>query len=308
LIVSVVIFLAYRHRHAEERDQTAAYQQEQGNKQRPTVCVHIPTLGGLACAPNATPADDSEYYAAYDLRAQQEMADWALLMALASMFGVGATVIGVAYVALTLHETRKMTGEAAKATAAADRAAKAASDSNVAFAAHSQRELRAYVNIARARIRYDGIKNRWESRIEFQNFGQTPASNVSIIGVLEVVEWPLDEARLKSIGEPKEDASRYALGPGAGRPKIDDELYNPNGLPLAYADVAAGCYSAVAKQALVAHGKAVYRDVFDEPRVTYYRYFVGGHEGLRDKQELEDGVHGSHDYRMVAHHDGNDAT
>jgi hypothetical protein len=91
----------------------------------------------------------------------------------------------------------------------------------------SERQLRAYINILSARIMYNPTAGgTWESRIEFRNFGKSPARDVQIFGVLELATWEINETFLKPINALDPHASHWVLGAGAGRTKID-EPYNP---------------------------------------------------------------------------------
>jgi hypothetical protein len=171
-----------------------------------------------------------------------------------------------------------------------------------------ERELRAYINIASARIIHSvGGAHPWVSRIEFRNYGKTPANDVRIFGVLELMEWPLDETKLKPINADDPDASRFTLGPTAGRTKIDpiwaesayEQMFGAD-----YDAMKSATYGAPCQQMLVAHGAIHYVDAFGQARVTNYRYFVGGREGLND-EVIENG---KTSYRMAAHSSGNDAT
>ncbi|GAM99087.1 hypothetical protein U91I_02727 [alpha proteobacterium U9-1i] len=179
-----------------------------------------------------------------------------------------------------------------------------------------RREVRAYVNIASARITYNVQTRLWESRIEFRNFGRTPAQRVRIFGVLELHTWPLSPAALKPINAEDPDASNFVLGPSSGRTKIDllsvqgyEALYGVD-----YQKLKTATYDAPADQMLVAHGQIHYIDAFQQPRVTSYRYYVGGKEGLHDEvrwdqftkdRALRDG---DVTFRMAAHSAGNEAT
>lgn len=174
---------------------------------------------------------------------------------------------------------------------------------------HHRRDVRAYINIESARICYDPGQKRWESRVIWRNFGKTPAKDVRIFGVLELAQWPIDEMKLKPINKEDPNASRFVLGPTASRMKID-EPYNAGIFDVDFTELRSGDWEVPVKACLVAHGKIFYWDVFaEEERVTDYRYYVGGNEGLRGelpptRNEPAPGP----TYRMVAHSKGNDAT
>ncbi len=171
------------------------------------------------------------------------------------------------------------------------------------------RELRAYINITSARITYNWAKKTWESRIEWRNYGKTPARKARIYGVLWLTTWPIEEANLKRITDEDKDASRFVLGPTAGRTKID-EPENAGMFDVDDTELREGTWTQPAKKALVAMGRIYYEDIFGQPHETAYRYYVGGNEGLRDRVGQDPRVAetpGDLTYRMVAHSSGNDA-
>lgn len=285
LVVATAIFLAYRHRHAEEREQATAYQQEASYQERPTVCIHAPLTGGIACSPNATPADNSERESAYDLRAQQEMADWALLMAIASIFGVAITGVGVVYVAFTLDETRKMTGEAAKATEAAnksvassERAAKAAEDSVEVTRDTAKRQLRAYLVVSPGGITDIHPERTMQPAFKVANVGQTPASRCSTNCTAIIV--PPDFAYtvpMPTVDEVIEEDS--VVGPTQGHictvadvPDTDSNIVN---------ELARG------EKNVLVYGCVTYRDVFGERHSARFLHLYKGGKFSADKAQIK---------------------
>lgn len=176
-----------------------------------------------------------------------------------------------------------------------------------------ERELRAYVNIDDVRIYFDPGHKRWESRVTFRNYGNTPAHDVRIFGVLELTEWPIIESALKQINKDDPDASRFVLGPDACRTKTD-EPYKATPLDFGIESIRHATWEKPVSKALVAHGKIFYFDVFGaEERVTEYRYYTGGNE--RPTNEVVSPVFPGQTtgpwtftYRMVAHSKGNQAT
>ncbi len=72
-------------------------------------CLSESTPNAIAeCVQKETKIAEKERREAYDLSAQQEMSYWALGMLLASVIALILTVVGVAYVRLTLLETRRI--------------------------------------------------------------------------------------------------------------------------------------------------------------------------------------------------------
>jgi hypothetical protein len=174
-----------------------------------------------------------------------------------------------------------------------------------------RRELRAYVAIESARITYNSATKAWESRIAWRNCGKTPALEARIYGVLWLTTWPIQEGNLKTITDDDPDASRFVLGPGVGRTKID-EPENAGFLEVEPEALREGNWTNPAAKVLVALGRIFYKDIYGRAHETSYRYYVGGKEGLRDPISPADDTRivlsaGMRSYRMVAHSRGNGA-
>ncbi|MBF59539.1 MAG: hypothetical protein CME80_17760 [Halomonas sp.] len=108
LISSIVYFSAYQEDHSNERQSDAEYQAKIGNNS-PDACMPIVAESGifdwLTCLANAVSSDSSAKQSQYDLNAQQDMAEWTLLMTIITGFMALVTVAGVIFVWLTLRET-----------------------------------------------------------------------------------------------------------------------------------------------------------------------------------------------------------
>lgn len=140
-LIGLGLAIGYRYQHADNRDQAAEDSANAGPKKFIAECAPVPKPGAPPCVMYAEEPEGADEYAKQDLKAQQDMAEWAFAMFWASMAGVAITFVGVLYVAATLNETRN-------ATAAAQTAANAAHDANAGFQSASRRELRAYVSHA----------------------------------------------------------------------------------------------------------------------------------------------------------------
>jgi hypothetical protein len=256
---------------------------QQAQASRGQSCVPVPPL-------DSATQQTSSQYCQPEHGAEPFYSEWDFWVAVATLALVAATIALAAPAWRTVRDARE----------------------------HSERELRAYVSIESARITINELTKTWESRVAIRNAGKTPAKNLQVLGVLQVVKgWPI-EAKLKPIDErdTQANASRFSFGPGSGRTKIDKpELEGAYAL-MFEVDVAGmreGTWDNPARQTFVAHGKIYYDDVFGHQRVTEYRYYVGGIEGLNDEVSQEDSgrkvrVTGDRTYRMVAHSSGNDAT
>lgn len=98
-----------QHReHREQRDAAASHQQEDVREQVHAQCVGAPRSRSFSCTLDAPTTPNDEQYAIQDLRAQQEMSEWAFAMFVTAVVGACITLAGVIYVAMTLvaHHTQ----------------------------------------------------------------------------------------------------------------------------------------------------------------------------------------------------------
>jgi len=114
-------FALYQVAHRNQGNEVAAQTRDNPPEQFQTKCVwrgfsHFECITPHQGAQGADPASN------YDLRAQQDMAEWAYSLLWVSIVSTFVTACGVIYVALTLNETRKATEAAAKAADAAVKA------------------------------------------------------------------------------------------------------------------------------------------------------------------------------------------
>jgi hypothetical protein len=155
----------YRYEHEQAR--------EKASNVNPEKAITACTGGGeivadMSCVIEQNKAERDHQYADADLKTQQEMAEWALAMLM-------ATSIGVIYVGLTLEATRAAVREAKKATDAAMHAANITREIGEA-------QVRAYLTVAHAMIRFEDRTPRLFLTI--RNAGQSPARNIRIsIGI-----------------------------------------------------------------------------------------------------------------------------
>lgn len=97
--------IAYRLHHADQRDEIIAYYQ--GADEDPLKCMSSDVVTVLRCIQGWDDVRAERQHAAYELRVQQEMAEWAYA-------AVVVTALGIVFVALTLREARKTTEAAIK--------------------------------------------------------------------------------------------------------------------------------------------------------------------------------------------------
>ena len=164
--VGAIYLWTYKQEHADQRQAAAADQREQINEQRQSTCVDVAKRHSFPCVVDAPVSEPSEKYTQYDLQAQQDMAEWALLMALLSGLGVAVTITATIYVAKTLDETRRMVVEAERTTKAAEETIAVTRDM-------ARDQSRAYVHAAMAEVFWDD-DHPAKLSFEAQNTGQTP--------------------------------------------------------------------------------------------------------------------------------------
>lgn len=172
LIAATIVLFCYDQQHGDEREQASQYQASSIDREVQATCVRDARSRAYTCTANVPVADGHDPYAEHDLRAQQDMARWALAVVLVSIGTLALTGVGVLLLWWTLEATR----HAVEATAAAT---KAAQDANAGFAEASRRELRAYIAVKSAGVEpaYDQNKKivGWEFGLEWINTGVTPS-------------------------------------------------------------------------------------------------------------------------------------
>lgn len=116
----------YKLEHAEQRQKATTHKPEQAREQRQATCVDAAKKHSFPCVVDTEKSADEEKYTEYDLRAQQEMAEWAFGMMYVSGLAVLVTLAATVYVALTLAETRKLARDSKSSSDATALMAKAA--------------------------------------------------------------------------------------------------------------------------------------------------------------------------------------
>jgi hypothetical protein len=160
-ILALLAFLSgaylwrYQQEHTRQRQEASSNQNEQVYQQRQAACVDVTKRNSFPCTINVQTSEPSEKYTEYDLQAQQDMAEWAFVMFVASLLGVIVTGTATVYVALTLHEARRTTDVTRQI---------------------GMDQSRAYVQAETAKI-YWGVSTDFQPiiRVEVSNTGQTPA-------------------------------------------------------------------------------------------------------------------------------------
>jgi len=108
-------FSAYQQDHADERIESAQYEAN-ASKDSPSACRAIMDefsfVDWLTCLADNVTADGGEKQAEYDLKAQQDMAEWAFGMLIVTVWLAVITFMGVLFVWRTWVEAKKTTEQA----------------------------------------------------------------------------------------------------------------------------------------------------------------------------------------------------
>lgn len=178
-VLCFVFWLLYGNMHRDERSIAAADQKEISLSK----CFSFENwVMDQVCAQKALDAKYDNTTDAYDLKAQQDMAMWALLMFV-------VTGAGVVFVALTLNETKN-------ATRAALIAANAAVDANDTAREIGHTQLRAYAGITKVTAKQIADSPTGEQfllEVQIKNFGQTPA--IRLKAEIATCDGPLPEPK-----------------------------------------------------------------------------------------------------------------
>lgn len=153
-----------------------------------SACRILPLSLTIECASQPDISEGVQAAAEYDLKAQQDMAAWTLMMLWVSVAMLVVTGLGVWYVARTLDATRGALRLAEEANEAAIAAVEATIE-------HGHRQLRPYLSAIPTRAVFEvtgsgiPISQKFGLRviIEVHNTGQTPAFRKRLRGNIRVV-------------------------------------------------------------------------------------------------------------------------
>jgi hypothetical protein len=166
--LSWLSYREYESQHREERETAANHRTDHRAEQGEAFCVEIPRQRARACVMQPPEPDADAKQAEYDLRAQQDMAQWAYAMFLATVAGLFVTAVGLIYVVRAFRLNAIATEHAANA---ADSAARANE--------HFVESVRAHVAIMNVGMTaQEGMPDAlW---VTIKNVGQSRASAVRI--------------------------------------------------------------------------------------------------------------------------------
>lgn len=147
-IVGFALWIIYNERHAEQAKQSTHSDSENAH----VACSgSIDIASAISCTVENVEASQDQKNAAYDLEAQQDMAEWALLMLV-------ATSAGVILLFFTWRETVRVTKETRRI---------------------GEAQTRAYVTFQHVRLWIRPDLNCLSLDIALENTGQTPACHIT---------------------------------------------------------------------------------------------------------------------------------
>lgn len=257
---AITFWLPYRYEHTEERERAA-----HEDKQRAlSSCLILeePTLVAT-CLANT---EDAQYYYSAEtagLKAQQDMAEYALLMLV-------FTVVGVFYLARTLYTTNQTLDEARVAT-------KAAQDTVNVTEKMGRAQVRAYLDVKEIRVYFDPSGDRLDpfplevrASIKLQNSGNSPARDVEYVIEPEIRNLT-QQFMINTDREPVGGKTPVVAVPAQ---TISDELG-----PLKIPDFSISRDQAHAGFILCFYCKVIFRDVFKIREEIYLVSYTAMPEG-----------------------------
>lgn len=197
------------------------------------------------------------------------------------------TLLGLAF---TIYYARRAARAAISAAKHAEAGASGALSSaqsdreaNSMMRRHAELELRAHLLIKRAKVFDVEVGKRPRARVQFQNFGRTPALNATHWIEVNLRSFPATEPFDMSDPEPLPE-----LFVGAGGNIMATDVSMDALTQSQFEDLKSG------KLAFYATGRTRYNDVFNNSWLTEYCLFIGGPIGI--------------DQDMVAYAEGQQAT
>lgn len=243
----------YRARHAEEHQKISQYKAET-NEQYSDNCLKEPVsiVTAFKCLINSVDANREAQRSNYDLRAQQEMARWAYVIALLTIGSLVISSGGLIALLISLNQTRTAIGNTREI---------------------GEAQTRAYLTCTGAE--YEVWSDHIFITVLMENKGQSPASKVRLEATATLAKWKdnanpgdrsLEEHELQTISEDCEMIQAGVKGEGSveyTRQEIGDQWHNllhKSGLLVGV------------------HCQITWTDVFDKPQ-TFTVYVVDDNGG-----------------------------
>jgi hypothetical protein len=233
-------FSAYQKEHADDYEQIATYQAGTA-EQYADGCLKDARdfIAMVKCAITSVDANRETQRSRHDLKAQQEMAEWAFALLLFTAGGFVASLIGIFLVWITFSATR---------------------EANEIAKENGRAQVSAYVYISEAVLicKYElslhKIGRDVCALIEFKNFGQSPARNVSFF--IEKIGFFVSDESKVGFGEQLIVTHHEIENIAPSHTKmLRTEVQNIS--PLVHPELVSG------ERAIYVWGRITYEDVFD---------------------------------------------
>lgn len=168
LVGAFVIFLKSGYGPSQRPNQwyEASQYADRANQRIAVECLQEEVAARLKCANEIEATYREQHTSERDLSAQQYMAIWAFLMAVASIGALAITWIGIVYIRRTLDQTIAAT-EAAQSAVQVTREI-------------GEAQVRAYITIKSCEIIFNKDENVASFNFEVENTGQSPAMKVRV--------------------------------------------------------------------------------------------------------------------------------
>jgi hypothetical protein len=111
---TILVVSGYRQEHVSQRDSASSAYQTQAYEQSQFYCFGKTGADLEKCLSEQTEAAQAEQRSDYDLRAQQEMSEWALGVLVFSVFSFVVSSAGLVALVWTFHEQRKLARDQAR--------------------------------------------------------------------------------------------------------------------------------------------------------------------------------------------------
>lgn len=205
LLIGAVALWLYADEQRQQRAETAHHDRDKAYSEAQESCGSISgALDQLYCVLDEAETTEEEKRNEYDLKAQQDMALFALAMAIFTFISLGIGLAGVYYVARSLNLTRQL------------------------FLEERRPWLEESLTTEGMQIFHLENSFGFVAKMIFRNVGQMPAVNIHFHRLPYTYDWPADEALLKErIAAIKENSStpgRAILPGGQATFPIDFQL------------------------------------------------------------------------------------
>ena len=164
IIWALVFFSSYQARHAYEREHASADYYDEAAPQIERECWSVTGTFDRQCAMEAVREIQTHEQAKHDLKAQQDMAEATVLLALLGLPGFVISIGGLWALVWTFREQRTLT----------------------------EIQSRAYIELVEGHIRISPL-GYWAVRVVVHNSGSTPAFNLVLSGKLIYIPMTNDK-------------------------------------------------------------------------------------------------------------------